>query len=332
MTANEHYPLGRPKIDAIEVRIITDPGTTMSNIMAGTVELTLGYGVSFESAMELRERWKDGTVRIAPDAWVMGFAQHIDPNPAAMKDVRFRRALYHALDRQEMAETLLAGQSQMAHVFLNPAEPDYKDIESSIVKYDYDTRRAVQLIEDVGYTRAQDGNFRDSSGQRPSIEIRTSEGLDIQVKATFAIADAWQRIGIATEPFIQPPGRRPREWSATFPGYRVQRSPNDFELMKRYRMAEVPTPENNYVGRNSPRYSSPTLDAAIERYFVTVPKAERNQALGEILHELTDQLVLMGMFYNVLAVVTGKRVQNVTPSNVMGSNQTWNAHLWDLSE
>jgi len=63
---------------------------------------------------------------------------------------------------------------------------------------------------------------------------------------------------------------------------------------------------------------------------VTVPKAERNEVLGEIVHHMSDQLVLMGMFYNVLAVVTGDRVQNVAPATVMGSNQTWNAHLWDL--
>ena len=39
-------------------------------------------------------------------------------------------------------------------------------IESAIVKYDYDPRKAMQLLAGLGYTKGSDGFLADGSGQR----------------------------------------------------------------------------------------------------------------------------------------------------------------------
>ena len=44
-------------IDTIEVKFITDPNTMVSNLLAGSVDLTLGYGLSLEPALQLRDGW-----------------------------------------------------------------------------------------------------------------------------------------------------------------------------------------------------------------------------------------------------------------------------------
>src|SRR2546423_8591465 len=44
---------------------------------------------------------------------------------------------------------------------------------------------------------------------------------------------------------------------------------------------------------------NPELDALLERYFVTIPLRERNVILGQIMHHFTDQVVFMGLFYNM---------------------------------
>ena len=61
-----------------------------------------------------------------------------------MTDVRFRRAVMHAIDRQSMADELMKGQSSVAHAFLNPQEPEYAEAESSIMRYQYDPRAAAR--------------------------------------------------------------------------------------------------------------------------------------------------------------------------------------------
>jgi peptide/nickel transport system substrate-binding protein len=42
LVANDQYVLGRPKIDQIEVKFIADGGTLLANLLAGSVDLTIG--------------------------------------------------------------------------------------------------------------------------------------------------------------------------------------------------------------------------------------------------------------------------------------------------
>src|SRR5207237_1347071 len=86
LQANDRYVLGRPKLDEIEVRFILDPNVVNSNILAGTVQLTLGYAMSLESALELRRQWTDGHIEIAPNGWVVIHPQFVNPRPAIIGD------------------------------------------------------------------------------------------------------------------------------------------------------------------------------------------------------------------------------------------------------
>ena len=77
------------------------------------------------------------------------------------------------------------------------------------------------------------------------------------------------------------------------------------------------------------RYRNGELDALIDRFYATVPRPERIQVLGDIIHHMTDQVIPLGMFYNAAPTMIGNRLINVGPG---GSAVTpaWNAHEWDL--
>jgi peptide/nickel transport system substrate-binding protein len=331
LDANPAYVLGKPKIDVLDVRFITDPNTLVSNLFAGSVDLTLGYGLSLEPALQLRNQWPDGKVEMAPNGWIPAHPQFLNPRPAIIADLRFRQALMRALDRQEMTETLQAGLVQVAHAFLDPADPDYPAVADRLMRYEYDPARAIRGLQELGYVRGEDGGWTDSTGERLTLEIQTVEGLDIQVKATLAVADAWQRIGIPVQQIVRSASGNPdREANATFPGFRLIRQPNAIDDMKQYFATQAPTAENRFVGQNFSRYTNPEYTGLVERYFRTIPKNERTQLLGDILHHQSEQLNIMGLFYNVQSVAIGKRAQNVTNSGVLGFNQAWNAHEWDV--
>ncbi len=331
LDANPSYVLGRSRIDVIEVKFITDPNTLVSNLFANGVDLTLGYGLSLEPALQLRNQWMDGKVEMAPNGWIPIHPQFINPRPAAVADLRFRQALMRALNREEMTETLQSGLVPVAHAFLDPSDPAYPAITDRLVRYEYDPTRAVRGLEELGYARLTGGAWVDSAGERLNLEIQTVEGLDIQVKATLAVADSWQRIGIPVEQVVRTAQGNPdREGNATFPGFRLIRQPNSIDDMKQYFAAQAPIAENHYIGQNFARYTNPVYSGLVERYFRTIPQAERVQVLGEILHHQSEQLNIMGLFYNVQSVAIGKRVQNVTNSGALGFNQAWNAHLWEV--
>jgi peptide/nickel transport system substrate-binding protein len=325
--ANPRYVLGRPKIDSVDVKFIPDPNTIAANIMAGTVDLTLGGRFSLEWGLQVRDQWPNGRMEAPLEAnWLALYPQLLSPTPAVLGDVQFRRALLHAVNRQEMADTIQAGLSPIAHSIIGPNQPEYKDVESQVIRYEYDPRRAAQLIEGLGYTKGSDGFYQNAAGQRLSFEVRTRQGDDLQEKTLFGVADYWQRAGLGVEPFIFPALRaNDREFRAMRPAFEVVRQPGGSDALVRYHGGDTPLPENNFTGINRSRYMNAELDALIDRFHVTIPWRERMQVLGMAVNHMTSQVVAMGIYYAVDPTMISNRLQNVRAQNT-----AWNAHLWDL--
>ncbi len=319
--AYDGYVLGRPRIDEIEVRFIPDANTMVANILAGEVELTLGRGFSIDAGVELRDRWSSGQIAFPLGSWNALYPQAINPNPAVIGNVEFRRALLQAIDRQELVQTIQHGLVPIAHSIFDPEDPMYRDVERSVVRYEYDPNRAVEAISRLGFTRGADGAFA-----IPSIEIRAAgtEG-DASNKGMFVIGDYWKRIGLTVETIQIPRQRRSDlEYRANHPGLTIQRQPNNEEGMLRFHSREAPVLANNYVGDNKGRYQNPELDSLIDQYFLTIPRADRSQLAGRIVQHLTSQVAPIGLFYDAAPVVISNRLTNVSP-RIIG----WNVHEWE---
>src|SRR5439155_16464328 len=153
LTAFDRYVLGRPKIDELQVRFIPDDNALVANILAGEVELTLGPGVSLEQGIQVRDRWPQGRMLTGPSSYINMNTQFLNPDPPILADVRFRKALYTAIDRQQLVDELTFGLSTMAESSIHPSEPEYPYVESSIVRYQFDPRAATQPIESLGYRK-----------------------------------------------------------------------------------------------------------------------------------------------------------------------------------
>lgn len=328
--ANARFVLGRPRIDQVEVRFVTDPRNLAANILAGAIDLTIGRGISLEQAVQVLDQWRDGTMDYRVSNWMVAYPQLLDPSPEIIGNVQFRRALVHALDRQQMVDALQAGLATVAHTYVSPDDPAYPEVSPSVPRYDFDPTRAIRMIEDLQYRRDADGIFRTPSGQPLELEVRVGGGEDLTEKAGLSMADYWHRAGLATEAAIVPPQRiRDREYAATFPGLYLRGQPTDPARLGRFHSSKVPTPENRYNGDNNPRYRNPEFDALLERYSMTIAQPARNQVLGQIVSHIADRVIMIGLFYRVEPTLFANRVKNVTarPPN---STQAWNAHEWDV--
>lgn len=109
LAANERYALGRPKVDEVEVRFIPDAHALVTSVVAGAAELTMGARMSLDLAVQGEQQWREGRVEYGPGGWVTIYPQFINPQPPIVADVRFRRALLHAIDRQELVDNLMFG-------------------------------------------------------------------------------------------------------------------------------------------------------------------------------------------------------------------------------
>jgi len=280
--------------------------------------------ISLTQAIQIKDQWTQGRIEPVVGRTIGIYPQLLTPSPLIVANLDFRRALLYATDRQSLVDTLEGGLSQVADTHYTTSQPDFVDIQSYIVKYQYDPPRAVQMIQALGYTRGTDGQFRDGSGQTLSVELRSSPGRDVNDKTTLAVADFWKQAGVTVDTLMVPPQLdQDSKFRATRPAFEVVGVPDD---PSRLASSQIPTPATNYLGNNRSGYASPTLDAAIEKYFVTIPRAERIAALGAFIHEVTDQLVIMPLFYEASPLLVSKRIQNVH-----AAAPTWNGHEWDTT-
>jgi peptide/nickel transport system substrate-binding protein len=330
LVAHDGYALGRPRIDEVEVRFIPDPNTLMASILAGAVDVTLGKNLSTEEAVQVRDQWRDGRLEVVPGNWIILHPQLLNPDPAVVTDVQFRRALLHGTNRQELVDTLGAGLSSVAHSYVNPIEAAYPESEPRIVRYAYDPALATRLIEGLGYTKGPDGIFRDSLGQRLAVSIRHTATDLVNVKTTLSVVDAWQRLGLVAEPAPVPQQRlTDAEYLATHPSFRLLAAVNTIEGLSRLYSSQAPLPENNFRGNNYSRYMNPAFDALLDRFFTTIPARERTRLLGDIAQHISEQLNLMGLFYDTNGTLISGRLLHVNARHA-NSTQAWNAQEWDL--
>jgi peptide/nickel transport system substrate-binding protein len=332
LSANPDYALGRPKIDDLEVRFIADPTTLMANVLAG-VEMTIGRALSLDQALQVKDQWREGSYLLRSRAWTPVNAQFMNPTPVIVSDARFRQALLQAIDRQLLVDTIMAGQTSIAHSWVSPESREYKSIESSIVKYDFDARRSVQMIESLGYRRGTDGFFADGNGQRLTVELRTTVQNPIHTATTATVANLWEQVGVGVEQnLVSPQLAQDREYRANFPAFELVQTGNGLTTrdVRKYHSGSIAMADNRYTASgNNSRFANPEIDAAIERYVTTIPFDDRMQALAKIVNVQTTNLSVMGLIFSTEPTMVANRLKNITARSERAT-EAWNAHEWDV--
>jgi ABC-type transport system substrate-binding protein len=234
--------------------------------------------------------------------------------------------MLHAIDRQTMADTIQAGLVPVAHSYITPSDPEYGETEQSVVRYDYDTRRALQLLEELGYRQGTDGQLRDAQAKPLAMEVRTTASPAIHTRTFFPMIDYWQRLGIGIDAVVIPVQRlRDLEYRTQQPTFEMVRYPNSAANVWRLHSSQTPLPESKFTGHNRSRYVNPDFDAMIDRYLAAIPWTERMQALGQIVHHISDQLNVMGLFYDTKTTLVSNRL-----APVHAQSTGFNALEWDV--
>lgn len=142
------------------------------------------YGARPREFSELKQGERAGnyTVYDGPETFGTGDFLVFNQNPAGVappkltwfQDLRFRRALNHAIDRNAIIQQVNAGRATPAwgpisvgnKLYYNPRLPQYP----------YDLNRAQQLLAEAGYRRGTDGFLRDPQGNIVEFTINTNAG------------------------------------------------------------------------------------------------------------------------------------------------------------
>jgi peptide/nickel transport system substrate-binding protein len=336
LAANEEFFLGRPRLDRIVIRFIPDSNTMMANLKAGAVLSTLGSKkVDRDLLRTLRQEWEakgEGTVMVFPSNYKFAEIQkHYNPQPADLTDVRVRRAMLHAIDRQELARTAWEDRGLVADSWVNPTFPRYQELKDAITVYPYDVRRASALLDEVGWQRGPDGVLQ-KNGQPFTVKIRDMGGE----KEPLIVADYWKAVGISgTYEYESPTQLQDRQWRALFSSVVMYRNGTDLpSVVTKLATSHIPTAGNRWTGSNRGGYSSAEWDDIGNRAVATLDERARLDLERRLLQLYTTDLALLPLFFHfdelpVARPITGIMAYTGAAPNT-ATMHTWNVHEWDL--
>jgi peptide/nickel transport system substrate-binding protein len=343
LTANDDYPLGRPKIKNVIVRFFPDSNTLIAALLAGEVHTTLHGGrveggLSMSDGILLGTRWSgtgDGKVIFSPYRLMLLGVQQAQEfqRPAALGDLPVRQALLHAIDRQAIVDRLFSGFTEVGHGWLHPQDPDYASFADAITRYEYDPARSQRLLTDVGWQRGVDGTLTNARGDRLDLEYRAL-GRDEESVATI-VADYWKQVGIDSQlVFVSGARARDHEWMAKYPAIRTHSmvaAPVGGGYL-RYACARVPSPRDRWVEQgNAAGYCSPQMEVALEEIEKAFPFEARMLPFKEMMRIALKDLPYLPLYFEseVVAVRSNVVGINRVPPKIRG-RLAMHSYTWDM--
>jgi peptide/nickel transport system substrate-binding protein len=148
LARNEHYFKGRPKLDRVELSIVPDENTLMTQLQTHAVDLP----VSTSALVWDRFRHTPGlTARLDP--WNSEMLLALDDGRPILRDVAVRRAIASAIDYKTIIHKLTFDSAQIASDVIAPGFTGYADN----TPYAYNPARAKAQLEAGGWHARPDG-------------------------------------------------------------------------------------------------------------------------------------------------------------------------------
>lgn len=172
----------KPAIGTVVVRNLPDIGTQQAELMSGGVDWMFKVPLDVATSLDatpMAEHLSGPDLRVG--FLVLDAAGHTDPDGPLTK-VKVRRAINHALNREEMAEHLIGGSAEPIHT---PCHPAQLGCTEDIAAYPYDPATAKALLAEAGYP---DGfpltlwAYRDKAAAEAIAADLAAVGIDVDLR------------------------------------------------------------------------------------------------------------------------------------------------------
>jgi peptide/nickel transport system substrate-binding protein len=146
LEANPDYWEGAPPIKNVEMKFITEPSTRFAALASGQTELI--NGVPVEMIDKVQENKNLDVIRRPARRSIYLVVSNRPGTPTA--DLRVRKAMYMAINEDEIIQKLMKGQASPAAQIPDPPTVGYNP---DIKRLPYDPQEASKLMKEAGFEK-----------------------------------------------------------------------------------------------------------------------------------------------------------------------------------
>jgi peptide/nickel transport system substrate-binding protein len=321
LEANDDYWDGRPTIDRLLLRIVTDQRTAYQALLSGDLDIMV----------VTPDLWRDARQSAAAshlasfsyyrlNVWQVGWNQ--DGSNPFFTDARVRTALLLALDREKFIASVLHGQARPG---VTSYHPDLQETDASIEPLPYDPDAARRLLDAAGWIDSDGDGVRDKDG-RPfefTLMIFTSSQKINDHMAAWQ-QQSWSEIGVRAEidkldwhHFREK--RANHDFEAAMAGLGFTPNPDQYELYHSSSAAE---------GYNFVSLSDPEIDRLVDRGRTEWDPEERRRIFSRLQQRLHELQPIGCLLHFATPVLHDRRLQGIVPSPVDYWRTTEGPRMW----
>lgn len=328
VSINPHFYGAKPFFDKVIFRIVPNTGTLEANMQSGEIDVISQFGYSIEQAIDFEERSQSHKKPLKFHFVTSMAIEHIDfdLNHPALKDKNVRHALIFGINRKELVQSLFNGKQAIADQFFHPLDAWYTR-SKKIRNYEYNFKKANQLLEQAGWKLNSEDKMRYKDGQKLSLRFMTTAGNKSREVVQTFIQNEWKKLGvevtIKNEParvfFGETLKKRTFAGAAMFAWTLLpEKSPKAF-----LHSSGIPTESNNWSGRNYNSWKNEKADQLLDKMDSSFDSKERKKAAHQFSELYTEELPAIPLYYKTEIVVS--------PKNLVGLNVTGHLFLETLS-
>lgn len=319
--ANPKFFMGPPKLKRILIKIIPDENTTVNLLRTHEIDWMFQASISNYPVVKdipgVRITWVD----------VNGYEYMIlNTQRPYLQDVRVRRAVAYALDKQQLINTLTFGQERIA---LEDQPPFLWSYDGAIKPYRTDVRAARALLTQAGWSPGPNGIMQ-KNGQQLTLVLVTNVSDDTRRKAVVQIQSMLRKAGIAvqvkeyqSDVLFAPAGEggilQGGKFDIGYAGWYAGIDPDDSAQLTCANVAP-----NGY---NYSRYCNPQMEAAQRMALEHYDRATRKQAYAHIQELLARDVPQIYVYYERMMQPINVAFKGFTPNPVV---ESWNAWQWSI--
>ncbi|MET7246755.1 ABC transporter substrate-binding protein [Methylobacterium sp. EM32] len=269
---------GPASLDSITYKVVAEPSLRVAAVQSGQAD------VAYNASPQELQALKQAGLTIATPRY-LGFVNGwaINTKLAPFDDVRVRRALQAAIDRQEIIDTVYTPDWKLATSFIQSNVPGATDQSARLA---YDPDKAVRLLDEAGWLKGR-GGIRAKGGKPLTLVLYSNPYLATSKAVDELIAQQLGRLGwkvdLRTYDVVTF-GQKVQFGGPAVPAYEVTRSFIDAGTV-----ASILTDAQNGENWFALGDSDPRINALRDRIAGARTIAERDPLLDELQRYVLDQ-------------------------------------------